>query len=154
MSHAEWSKGQTENSQAESLHDIVPLTLQPCLQGLQKWLGATSLNGLIATRMPGRMPSLSLHLGARLSQSAAEVGSPIRGLPPRNIEGSPLSPPLMVPTHVEVDGSAFLGLPGLDWDKNSGMAKLGTFPVGGHLMYFLPMWKHLASDPWILEIIH
>ncbi len=54
-------------------------------------------------------------------------------------EGSPPSPPPISPTMVEeVGGSPYLELLGHVWNYQLGLAKIGPFPVGSRLSFFLP----------------
>ncbi len=52
-----------------------------------------------------------------------------------------------------MDGSAYLDLPGLTWDQTSGIAQIGSFPVGGRLSHFLADWQRITSDRFVLEVV-
>ena len=66
-------------------------------------------------------------------------GPLIRGLPMVAAEGSPPSPPPISPTMVEeVGGSPYLELLDHVWNYQLGLAKIGPFPVGSRLSFFLP----------------
>ncbi len=79
------------------------------------------------------------------------LGSLTRGLSTQ----TQTSPLLLVPqvSSVEVDGSAFRDLPRLEWNNDSGMAHIGSFPAGGRLSLFLPEWQKIILDCWVPEVV-
>ncbi len=93
-------------------------------------------------------------LSILLSRVPGGVGSLTRGLPPIANEDSFPSLLPFLPGSVEgVDGSAYLDLPDLVWDQNSGIAQIGSFPVCGRLLFFLAAWQRITSDNFVLEVI-
>ncbi len=83
-----------------------------------------------AARNPLEVPS-----GIVCKETPWGLGSPTRGLNPNTNDVSSPSSPLLVPqvSSVEVEGSAFHDLPRLVWNNDSGVAQIGSFPVGGRL---------------------
>ncbi len=81
-------------------------------------------------------------------QHASGRESPIRGLQPVAVDGTPpSSPPIppiwgreiipSYPTHLAAgDRLTFLGILDLVWDSQLGRAQKGVFPVGGRLLFF------------------
>ncbi len=89
-----------------------------------------------------------------LSRVPGGGGSLTRGLTSNANEDSFPSLPPLPPSQVEgVDGSAYLDLPDLMWDQTSGIAQIGSFPVGGRLSRFLAAWQRITSDRFVLEVV-
>ncbi len=52
-----------------------------------------------------------------------------------------------------MDGTAYLDLPGLMWDQTTGIAQIGSFPVGSRLSFFLAGWQQITSDQFVLQVV-
>ncbi len=95
-------------------------------------------------------------MGPKFSQGRESL---IRGISLVAAEGSP-SPPSCPDPHHSLShpfwwkqGSDYLGLPGLVWDHQLGLARIGSFPMRGKPSFILPAWERITSCQFVLEVV-
>ena len=137
---------QSQKRRAAPPHPPLQL-LRRLLQGLEvQWLNSASPKTGVAGGLVDPKLSLMLSMVQGISNKEASRRSPLRA-PPSS------SSPIPAIMRERVDVLVYLDLLGLVWVHWVILPKIGSFPVGDRLLFFLPAWERITSDQFVLMVV-